>query len=101
MTDRVHKYVVLLERFRRSEIDAATFQKEFLTAFKNETTDFDEPIFEALDKLFGVVDSFEPNMKLRMELKKERPEWHVDELALRNAVTECKSQLDQASAGGH
>jgi hypothetical protein len=101
MADGVRKYVVLLEKLQRREIDAAAFQKEFLTAFKNEKSYFDEPVFEALDKLFGVVDSFEPNMRLQMELKQERPEWHVDEVALRDAAAECKSQLDRANAAGH
>ncbi|MGW4843197.1 colicin immunity domain-containing protein [Nocardia brasiliensis] len=60
-------YESLLRRFISGEIDAPTFESEYLTAFKSEETRFGATVFDILDALFADVDDYVSDVRLRAE----------------------------------
>ncbi|AFU02902.1 colicin immunity domain-containing protein [Nocardia brasiliensis] len=60
-------YEDILRRFISGEIDAPTFESEYLTTFKSEKTRFGPPVFDLLDALFADVDDYVADAQLRAE----------------------------------
>jgi hypothetical protein len=54
----VIKYVNLLEKLLTDEIDAGTFERLYLSMFKNNGIFLPDDAFQVLDGLFGDVDAF-------------------------------------------
>jgi hypothetical protein len=67
-TLKVHKlspYLELIEGFVLRRIPAAEFEREYLRMFKNDDRTWTEQEYEALNDLFGDVDSFCADTELR------------------------------------
>lgn len=90
---RLDPYIELLAAFlEQGSIDSATFETRFFELFKADETMFPDEEFLVLDKLFGDLDTFEPNPDLR-------DEGDLDEQELRASATEALTRLlDLAAA---
>jgi hypothetical protein len=60
-------YLTLLEHFTNGAMSAQDFEAQFLKLFKNDTTDWSDVEYAALDELFGAVDAFCADPTLRDE----------------------------------
>jgi hypothetical protein len=65
MNPALAPYIVLLRSLGLKEISVADFEKKFLYLYKNDTTEWSESEFAVLDKLFGAVDAFCADARLR------------------------------------
>jgi hypothetical protein len=86
--NRIADYELLLEQFLSGEIPVEEFQATYLNRFKDEGQ-MDEELFELLDKLFGDVDSFTTDLKLRTQ----NPHFYLDEAQLRQRVRQTAARL--------
>lgn len=58
-------YVRLIESFLNSQISPLTFEREYLNMFKNDATGWSGAEYDVLNDLFGDVDAFCADPKLR------------------------------------
>jgi hypothetical protein len=61
----ITKYSDLIRTFLNDEIDAQTFERSYLSLFKNEQSFLPPDAFRVLDGLFADVDAFCPDPELR------------------------------------
>ena len=85
--DPVEPYVRLLDRFLDGELTAAEFEGEFLDRYKDDDSDWPEPVFDVLDALFASVDDFCDDPELRREVG------GLDEAGLRAAAAAARAAL--------
>lgn len=71
----LNKYISLMNKFTRNEINASVFETSFLKLFKNEKINFKEDVYLLLNQLFQDVDAFCPDPHLR-----DRDDLSEDEL---------------------
>jgi hypothetical protein len=62
---KLAEYIRIIELFLCNEIDALTFEKEFLRMFKNDSTIWQGEGFETLNQLFTDLDAFCADATLR------------------------------------
>jgi hypothetical protein len=93
MSNDAENYELLLKRFTQNEMSAEAFQTAYINIFKNETRQFDESVFGLLDALFGDVDAFCADPKLRAELDAQTPGFYLDEAQLRQRATVAYERL--------
>jgi len=79
-------YLDLLTSFTQSKLSATEFESRFFELFKHDETDWPEPVFLVLDRLFGAVDAFCVDPKLREERD-------LDEEQLRSVCQETLTSL--------
>ena len=63
----VAPYAILLRLFIDGRMTAGEFEVIFLSLYKNDPTDWPGEIFDVLDRLFGDVDDFVADDRLRTE----------------------------------
>ena len=86
MNSNLRPYVTLLETFCNHEMEAAEFEKQYLSAFKADESDWADDEFEVLDELFAAVDAFCADSELR-------DDEDLDEDQLRDACKRALSDL--------
>ena len=62
---RLSKYIELLMSFLHNGLSALDFERTYLEFYLNDTTEWSETEFAVLDELFGDVDAFCADAKLR------------------------------------
>jgi hypothetical protein len=62
---QVNRYIHLLKEFVAGTIDASSFERQYIQAFKIETSFFSDDVFAILDGLFAEVDAFCADPELR------------------------------------
>jgi hypothetical protein len=78
----VQKYRVMIDAFIADQIDAAEFEKLYLSAIKVEKTVFPDSIYSALQELFEDVDAYVSDPNLRTE-QEDIDEDHLHSCAVR------------------
>jgi hypothetical protein len=89
------EYLVLMNTFLHGEMPSAEFQLAYIEKFKNETTLFDEKVFQLLDELFGDVDAFCADPEELAALQAELPGFYLDEQTLRGRVSDIAQRLSE------
>lgn len=82
----VNDYVDLIDAFLGGEMDALTFETNYLEKFKSEQRPISHPVFKILDRLFADVDAFCADASLRDEND-------VDEAGLIDAARKARDAL--------
>lgn len=62
---RLIKYIELILSFLHGRISPLDFEQAYLALYLNDETEWSEPEFAVLDELFGAVDAFCADAKLR------------------------------------
>lgn len=78
----VQKYRVMIDAFIADQIDAAEFEKLYLSAIKVEKTVFPDSIYSVLQELFEDVDAYVSDPSLRTE-QEDIDEGHLHSCAVR------------------
>ena len=96
----VDDYVALLERFLRQEMLAEEFARTYSTDYLSDNRSNSEALFYILDGMFGDVESFQSDPKLRKELNEGTsiPGFYIDEIELRRSVAKALAALAQHKA---
>jgi hypothetical protein len=85
-TAPVERYLDLMARFLDGSLPVHRFERDFLTAFKDETDPLPDDVFPILDTLFADVDAFYPGPG-------ERLADELDEAGLRERVRAAHAAL--------
>src|SRR5258708_16704807 len=85
-TQNLTDYINLIESFLSNQISAPTFERAYLTKFKNDATDWSETEYEILNQLFGDLDAFCADPELRGQ-------GDLDEVQLRHSAAEATRRL--------
>jgi hypothetical protein len=64
----LESYARLIDQFLRNRLPVAEFERQYLKLFKNDSTQFTEAEFAALDNLFSAVDAYCGDPALRGNL---------------------------------
>lgn len=91
--DPYDDYGGLIRRFIDGEVSAEDFQKRYLDLFKRESRVLNEQLFQLLDRLFADIDAYCGDPKLREELRKVHPTFHLDEEELRQRAVKAFEEL--------
>jgi Bacterial self-protective colicin-like immunity len=91
--DAVGAYMTLLRQFLCGSISASEFERRYLDAFKNDTAEYTETVYQVLDELFGDVDAYCADPALRGP-------GDFDELQLRSEAGTALLELEQLAAMG-
>lgn len=59
------EYLDLMERFQTGQIDALSFERDYLTTFKAERRHFPKHIYSVLNELFSDVDAYVTDSTIR------------------------------------
>lgn len=58
-------YAALMEAFLRQRLSAHEFETAYLRAFKDDDTDWPEPIYQILNEVFFDIDAFYPDLSIQ------------------------------------
>ncbi|WP_419698990.1 colicin immunity domain-containing protein [Mucilaginibacter sp. NFX135] len=87
-------YIKLISRFIDKEIDAATFESQFLSIRRNDnywmSGSFDMEVAQILDTLFLDIDEYASD-----DLYEVDDKYNIDEKELRRRVNNAKNKLQQ------
>lgn len=89
MNDVVSDYLNVINKYLGGEMPVDEFQITFIDTFKDELRRLPEPIFFPLDELFAWADGYTTDPEL-LDLK---PNYYVNEQALRSKAQECALKL--------
>jgi len=89
--DKLRPYIDLIESFLSNQIDALKFESAYLKLFKNDASGWSGAEYNSLNDLFGDVDSFCADPKLR-------DTGDLDEAQLRQSA---RLALERLSAQGN
>ena len=92
MTPSARDLFILLDGFLQSRLTAQQFQDAFLEQMKG-AEGLASNEFEIMDALFADVDAYCADPVLKQKLDEERPNWYLDEAALRRVVQHAFQQL--------
>ena len=73
---KLEEYSKLLEQYLTDNIDARSFEHNYFSKFKNDSTNWSIDEFEILNSIFTDLDAFSPNPSLK-------DEFDIDEVQLR------------------
>ena len=85
----VKPYVAMIEAFLSGRMTAGEFERVYLRAFKDDPTDWPEPIFQLLNEVFLDLDAYCPDPVLR-------DAFAIDEAELRTRVERSLVALRRA-----
>lgn len=63
-SQKLRKYIELIESFLQNKIEVGDFQYAYLDMFKNNTIELSDAEFDVLDELFADVDAYYPDSEL-------------------------------------
>lgn len=85
----VSPFAGLIEALLHNRMSAVEFETSYLRKFKNDTTNWPQPIYEFLNEVFLDVDAFYPDRTIRGEFV-------IDEAELRRRVERSLAALHAA-----
>jgi hypothetical protein len=85
----LYGFDLLIEDFLKKEITASTFEKKFLSLFKNDDLSLNKDVYSELDNLFYYVDCY-TDIPLSPGDKSEN---YINEIQLRNSAEKALKAL--------
>lgn len=82
-------YMAMIEAFLNGQTPVSDFETDYLRVFKDDHTDWPEPVYEALNEVFLDIDAYYPDPAIR-------DEWGIDEAELRARVGRSLEALRRA-----
>jgi hypothetical protein len=82
-------YRTMMERFLDGRLSASDFETSYLRMFKDDQTDWPEPVYQALNEVFLDLDAYCPDPDIR-------DEFGIDEAELRVRVERSLAALRRA-----
>jgi hypothetical protein len=90
MMNIIGEYIKIIQDFLSNSISVEEFERQYLTKFKNETREMDDPSFQILDEIFGDVDSLTNDPALLSE----NQSFYIDEGELRKRLSQAIASLN-------
>jgi hypothetical protein len=92
---RVLAYRELVASFLGGNLAPETFARQFEKLYLQDAIVFPSAMFDVLETLFGVCDSFVSDPQARSELKSQHPAMYVTEGELREATADALATLNE------